>query len=262
MKRLLKLRRTAVTAALVIAMSALPAAAYEKVPVSLNGAETALDARLIDSTTYVPLEESVSLLSEATGVEIAVDAVPEEMCVTARGRYIGGSENLELDGRVFVPVRSVAKVYGSDVWWDEQTRSVSLTAHENNGIAPGDEFYIADEVEWLSRIIYAEAGVEPFAGKILVGNVVLNRARSGEFPDTIYDVIFDRKFGVQFTPTVNGMIWRTPSAECVAAAKIVLDGYSLSEEAIYFLDPDIATNFWIPNNRPYLFRVGGHEFYS
>ena len=262
MKKLLKARRAAITAAAAIALLAFPAAAYEKVPVSLNGAETTLDARLVGDTTYVPLEETVSLLSEATGAEIAVDAVPEEMCVTARGRYIGGSENLELDGRVFVPVRSVAKVYGSDVEWDAATCSVSLTASENDGISPSSEYYIADEVEWLSRIIYAEAGVEPFAGKILVGNVVLNRVRSDEFPDTIYDVIFDRKFGVQFTPTVNGMIWRTPSADCVAAAKIVLDGYSLSDNALYFLDPDIATNFWIPNNRPYLFRVGGHEFYS
>lgn len=248
-------------ALMIAAALILPAAAYERVAVSLNGRETALDARLIGDTTYVPLDESTKLLGEAIGTDIAVEAIPEEICVSARGRYIGGSENLELDGIVFVPVRSIAKIFCAEVGWNDN-RSVELTAYENSGITPGDEFYIADEVEWLSRIIYAEAGIEPFAGKVLVGNVVLNRVRSDEFPDTIYDVIFDRKFGVQFTPTVNGMIWRTPSAACVTAAKLCLDGFSLSDKAMYFLDPDIATNFWITDNRPFLFKVGGHAFYE
>ena len=250
------------TALLIAALTALPAAAYERIPISLNGVDTSLDARLIGTTTYVSLTEASALLGEATGADPKVRAIPEEMCVTARGRYIGGSENLDIDGEVFVPIRSVAKAYCASVDWQEATRSVELRASENDGIVPGDEYYIADEVEWLSRIIYAEAGIEPFAGKILVGNVVLNRVRSSEFPDTIYDVIFDRKYGVQFTPTVNGMIWRTPSAACIAAAKICLDNFSLSDEALYFLDPDIATNFWIPQNRPFLMKVGGHEFYG
>ena len=85
---------------------------------------------------------------------------------------------------------------------------------------------------------------------------------SDEFPNTIYDVIFDRKYGVQFSPVANGSIWNTPNADSVAAAKICLDAYYLSRDALYFLNPDLATNFWIPNNRDFLIKVGGHEFYS
>ena len=48
--------------------------------------------------------------------------------------------------------------------------------------------------------------------------MVLNRVRSELFPDTIYAVIFDRKNGVQFTPTVNGMIYRAPDGEAIIAA--------------------------------------------
>ena len=248
-----------------IGMAALltfPAAAYERVALSLNGSDTKLDARLIGSTTYVDIDEISCILSEATGAtpEIAADA--GENYISARGRFIGGSENLGLDGKLFVPVRSVARIFNADVKWQDQPRAVGLTVSENPGISSGDDFYIQDEVEWLSRIIYAEAGAEPFNGKVLVGNVVLNRMRSDEFPDTIYDVIFDRKFGVQFSPVANGSIWNDPDSDSVIAAKLCLDGYSLSTEAIYFLNPDIATNFWIPQNRKFLLKVGGHEFYS
>ena len=39
---------------------------------------------------------------------------------------------------------------------------------------------------------------EPMKGKIAVGNVVLNRVRSSAYPNTIYGVIFDKRFGIQF----------------------------------------------------------------
>lgn len=259
-----KKRLAALSFALAITAAALctPASAYEAVPIRINGMEADIDARLIGTTTYVELEQTSRLLTAATGAYPVIEAEPGELYITSRGRYLGGSENLTIDGRTFVPVRSAAKAYCTEVEWQEQSRSVDLLAEPNSGIEPGSEYYIDDEVKWLSRIIYAEAGAEPFAGKILVGNVVLNRMFSDEFPDTVYDVIFDRKYGVQFTPIANGSIWNTPNSDSIAAAKICLDAYYLSRDALYFLNPDLATNFWIPNNRPFLMKVGGHEFYS
>ncbi len=259
MKKLL----TGIIAALLLAFP-VSAADFVPVTVRLNGEAVPLDAGLVETTTYVELDRISEILGRVTGVDAEISADDGDIYVSSRGRCLGGSENFTENGKTYVPIRSVTTIFGSELVWhdDENGYSIDLTAAENPGISPGGEFYIQDEVDWLARIIYAEAGAEPFAGKVLVGNVVLNRMRSDEFPDTIYDVIFDTKFGVQFSPVANGSIWNTPDADCVAAAKICLEGYSLSTEAIYFLNPDIATNFWIPNNRPYLFRVGGHEFYS
>lgn len=237
-------------------------AAYEPVAVRVNGSESGLDARLIDSTTYVGLDEAGRMLSEAAGVSIGIDAAEGDCYITARGRYIGGSDCLSIDGAIYVPIRSLAKVYNASVEWRDETRSVDILISANDGIEYGGGYYIADEVYWLSRIISAEAQGEPMPGKILVGNVVLNRMFSDEFPNTIYDVIFDRKYGVQFTPIVNGMIYREPTEESVIAAKICLDAYYISRDALYFLNPSIATNFWIPANRPYITSVGCHDFYS
>ena len=99
-------------------------------------------------------------------------------------------------------------------------------------------------------------------GQIAVGNVVLNRVRSEQFPNTIYEVIFDRAYGVQFTPTANGTIYCEPDEEAIIAAKLCLEGYTLSEGILYFLNPALSSNFWVPNNRDYVMTIAGHDFYS
>ena len=121
--------------------------------------------------------------------------------------------------------------------------------------------YDADEVYWLSRIISAEAKGEPMKGQIAVGNVVLNRVRSSAYPNTIYGVIFDRKHGTQFSPVSFGTIYQKPTASAEIAAKICLEGYSLSEDILFFLNPRASTNFWIVKNRPFAFTIGNHDFY-
>ena len=99
-------------------------------------------------------------------------------------------------------------------------------------------------------------------GQIAVGNVVMNRVRHRDYPHTIYGVIFDRKYGVQFSPVLDGSIYQTPTYSSTLSAKIVLEGFSLSEDALFFLAPKIAQSDWIVNHRTYLFTVGNHDFYK
>ena len=118
-----------------------------------------------------------------------------------------------------------------------------------------------DAVYWLSRIIEAEAAGESLKGKVAVGEVILNRVRSDEFPNTIWTVIFDTKFGIQFEPVANGSIYNTPSAESIKAAKIALDGSNYVGKCLYFLNPRIAQSNWISKNRVYYTTIGNHDFY-
>lgn len=98
-------------------------------------------------------------------------------------------------------------------------------------------------------------------GKIAVANVVLNRVKSPLFANNIYDVIFDRNYGVQFTPILNGTIYNTPLGDSVVAAKRALRGENYASESLYFLNPRIATSSWIINNRTFFRRIGNHDFY-
>lgn len=168
--------------------------------------------------------------------------------------------NRNKGGRVYAPVTELAEMLSAKVDWNPQTRSVTVTGG-GQAIASADSFYSSEDLYWLSRIISAESRGESFMGKCGVGNVVLNRAASSQFPDTVKEVVFDTKFGVQFSPISNGSIYNDPTADSVMAAKAVLDGFKKVDSALYFLNPRTATNSWIINNRRFCTRIGNHDFY-
>ncbi|AOY75280.1 cell wall hydrolase [Clostridium formicaceticum] len=118
-------------------------------------------------------------------------------------------------------------------------------------------------VYWLSRIIHAEAGAEPYTGKVAVGNVVLNRVHSREFPNTIYNVIFEYYKNIpQFSPVADGTIYNTPSQESIQAAHDALSGSRPVGNSTYFFNPNKATGQWIVANKRYVTRIGNHVFYQ
>ena len=163
------------------------------------------------------------------------------------------------DGKMYIPVRILAKALSLDVEW------VAPSGVKLSGVAKGlvsaEEYYRSDDLYWLSRIISAESRGEPLLGQIAVGNVVLNRRRSPDYPSTIYGVIFDRKYGVQFSPVKDGSIYMTPTYSSVLAAKICLEGISVSDKVLFFMQPEISTSSWIVNNRKYAFTIANHYFF-
>ena len=247
-------------------------------PVSVTlGGSVILDgeAQIIGSTTYVPLRKfcdamgwcnikwngATQTATVSTGT-LTVSAKQNALYISANGRYFYTVDKiLNLDGSLWVPIRPLAKAYSLDLEWDGATRTVRLTK-TGQSLVSGSSFYKSDEVLWLARIIQAEAGGEPFLGKIAVGNVVLNRVASPQYPNTIWGVIFDRKHGTQFSPVSFGTIYNTPSEQSVIAAKLCLEGYSITTRALFFMNPRLSTSSWISDSRPYLFTIGKHDFYA
>jgi N-acetylmuramoyl-L-alanine amidase len=247
-------------------------AANTKIPVQMGS--TMLDGVLIEEKTYVSLvdfgqavDPNSQLISTAGGIHkisargITVSAQLWNSYIEANGRCFYTDTNCRMiDGELYVPIRPLAYVFNVDVKWNDATRSILLI--DNGGVCKsGDSVYWEGAVLWLSRIIYAESRGEPLLGKIAVGNVIMNRMRSPQFPNTIYSVIFDRKYGTQFTPVATGAIYNIPTDECVRAAKMVLEGTSVSQSVLYFMNPRIATSSWISKNREYAFSIGNHAFY-
>lgn len=58
-----------------------------------------------------------------------------------------------------------------------------------------------DEIELLALVTMAEAEAEPEEGQRLVIDAILNRVDSPYFPDTVYDVVYQKN---QFTSMWNG----------------------------------------------------------
>jgi len=249
-------------------------AGERNVSVYVNGQRYGGRAFLSGSVTYVGIREfsmhmgvsSVSWNSERKTATVKSDSLSlsarnANLYITANGRYLwAGSGVIIRNGTMYVPLRTLAKAFGCSVSWNAADFSASVTG--GGAIVSGDGFYNSESLYWLSRIIHAEASGESLLGKVAVGTVVLNRVASPEFPNSIHGVIFDKKNGVQFTPVANGAINCTPSEESVIAAKLCLDGASISDKALFFINEALAQSSWVSDNRPFLIAVGNHKFYA
>lgn len=255
----------------VTALLAAPAfAVTERLDVGGRNLWSRAGAYMVGNTTYVSLRTIAEVLApnaEVTwsggaahirGSGVEVTAVPGQKYLTANDRafYIPDGVRLVND-RVMVPVRAIAGALGGAVDWSAKG---GVTVAKGSG-RPGKAPYTADELYWMARIISAESRGESLRGKIAVGTVVLNRVASGEFPNDVKSVIFDTKWGVQFTPVANGTVYKEPTAESVLAAKLVLDGGREAGDSLYFIAPSLTSNRWVMENRPYVTTIGVHWFY-
>ncbi len=118
--------------------------------------------------------------------------------------------------------------------------------------------YSSSDYNLLARLISAEARGEPYSGQVAVGAVVLNRVEHPSFPDTISSVIYQNG---AFSCLDDGQFWKEVTESSYKAARDALNGLDPSGGAIYYFNPDTATNKWIWS-RPLIVKIGKHRFCS
>ena len=248
--------------------------AYSRIGIRYGGEQMASDVRMINGTPYVAVRSffdeiggmtvtynSSSRVLNVKGAGFEMDVIDGSNVIYANGRTLFSMTPSALmsDGSMYAPISSVAKAIGLTYSYDGGIASLRGTVKP---ITHGSVYYREDAVYWLSRIISAESRGESLLGQIAVGSVVMNRVDSSLYPSTIWGVIFDKKYGVQFSPILDGSIYSEPVASATVAAKICLEGFNVNKEALFFLYPRASTSSWIPNNREYLFSIGKHDFYA
>ena len=137
----------------------------------------------------------------------------------------------------------------------------SITLAENPTLMSDEDY------DMLLRIVEAEAGSEDIKGRVLVANVIMNRMKSDDFPNTVTEVVWDNSDGVpQFSPTYDGRINEvTVSDETKEAVKQALKGTDYSEGALFFIQKSAAEAHnikWFEKDLRKLFKYGVHEFYT
>lgn len=106
----------------------------------------------------------------------------------------------------------------------------------------------------LANLIYCEAGGEPYAGKLAVGAVVINRVLSSKFPDSVVGVIYQNK---QFSPVASGRLQlalasNLADSSCYQAADEAMSGVTNVGSCVFFRTPiEGLTGI----------SIGGHIFY-
>ena len=242
--------------------------------VSVGGIKLSEPAVVMNNTLYLPLRAFANSLGNAT---VTYNKATRTATLSMPGLYLTATDAgfvtyandrplfsfspnvLMSNGKMYIPASALMKATGVSII--SETSGAVRISGTYKALASASQFYREDEVYWLSKIISAESKGESLIGQIAVGDVILNRVKSPLYPNTIYGVIFDRKYGVQFSPTLDGTIYRDASYTSVLAAKICLEGTSLSDNALFFLNPRAAESNWIVKSREYAYSIGGHDFY-
>lgn len=118
--------------------------------------------------------------------------------------------------------------------------------------------YTSSDTQLLARAVNGEARGEPYEGQVAVAAVILNRVKHSSFPNTISGVIYQPG---AFTAVSDGQI-NVPIATgstVYKACQDAINGWDPSGGAIYYFNPDTATNSWIWS-RQHIITIGKHRF--
>lgn len=114
-----------------------------------------------------------------------------------------------------------------------KTTAAEVTTVESKTTEVVEEkpLYTDEELYVLSHVINGEAEGCSWEEKLWVGSVVLNRVSSHRYPDTIYDVVFDKG---QYACTWDGNYDKEPIQESVDAAIYLLENGSVLPKYVIF----------------------------
>ena len=108
--------------------------------------------------------------------------------------------------------------------------------------------YTEEEIYLLAQCVEAEAGYydNHDVSQRYITQVILNRVRSGQFPNNIRDVIYQKSGDTpQFSVAYNGMIDRDVELETLASVySVLIYGTDLPEYVLYFYGSSLTEN-WV-----------------
>jgi len=123
-----------------------------------------------------------------------------------------------------------------------------VSADENIVIVPDVKedvkTYTDEELNMLSRIIFAEAGSDWITDEhqLAVGSVVLNRMADSRFPNTMKDVIFQEG---QYACTWDGNYYKDPNERAVNNAKYLLEnGVTIPSNVVWQSQEKQGKGLW------------------
>ncbi len=187
----------------------------------------------------LPINQRIELTA---GFELRLDWLLPGLSTAVEGRLVPA--NLVGEGNRLAPFLGFALHYGFT--------PVTLRAPRN----------VDRDLYLLAKLIRAEAEGEPYEGQVAVGAVVMNRVKSRQFPNTIYDVIYQPG---QFS-CLPKLATIEPDAQSLQAAREAMAGRDPSRGAIFYYNPRLASRegarFFKTAKLTPTVTIGNHEFFK
>ncbi len=165
------------------------------------------------------------------------------------------------------PVQAGESLYSlSERYGVSKTSIQRINELDTKMIEAGDTLTIpasisAEERELLASLVYAEAKGEPYAGKVAVAKVVLNRVDHPDYPNSVHDVITQvtETGHYAFSPVLDGAIHNEPDYESRKAVNEAITLRGQGQQSLYFYNPATATSNWV-STREQTIVIGNHIF--
>lgn len=190
-------------------------------------------------------------------------------------------ENIEDDADVAIDKKELKEEDTEDVKKVVKKEVKKVVKKEVKEKVEEEVNYTNAELRLLSCLIFAEAGNQSYKGKLAVANIVINRSNSNIFwhVDTIKEVIYDKKWSIQFSVIREGSSGISPMdralniydtkkypndsskenmSECIKATKAALNGENNIGSYLYFS----ANSSYFGQKYSNHVIIGGHIFYN
>lgn len=192
-------------------------------------------------------------LAVAAGLIVSMSAFTltnQSNAATTTHKVQHGETYWKISNKLGVPVTSLMQA--------NHTTNSKLYAGQTL-VIPNSTVSAADK-ELMARLVHAEAGGEPYAGKVAVATVILNRLKSPNFPNTIKGVIYQVESGhYAFTPVQDGRIKLPADADSKRAVNEAIAFSGKGKGSLYFYNPKTAKSKWI-FSRHVTVTIGHHRF--
>lgn len=224
----------------------------ENVETDIQGEEAAEEPETVEEAPEESAVENAEADSESAREELTTEEADSESA---------GEESTAEDA----DLESVAEdTESTEEPAMEEAAQEEIAAEESPAEESEDHQGLAEqEYQVLLKIVEAEAGGEDSTGRLLIANVIMNRVRSGRFPNTITEVVYQRCSGrAQFSPVSDGRIDRVSvSPETVEAVARAMNGEDLSAGALYFRSV-YSNSGWFDRALHRVLEHGNHIFYT
>ncbi|MEH7156744.1 cell wall hydrolase [Neobacillus drentensis] len=189
----------------------------------------------------------------ATGLILSMSAVTltgTTEAATTTHQVQSGETYWKIAAKYGVTVNSLLKA---------NNKTSNLLYAGTNLIIPNSTITAAEK-DLMARLVRAEAVGEPYAGKVAVATVILNRVASPDFPNTVKSVIYEKSNGYYaFTPVKNGTINKAADAVSKKAVNEALAFRGQGNGSLFFYNPKTAVSKWV-YSRPVTVTIGNHRF--
>lgn len=171
------------------------------------------------------------VVSEQSKVEDLVNDTSNSITSYAGAISEKEKEALAYEARLIANQNTIAALK-DQLAKEEELARLSATMKKRN---LSEVSFAGSDRDLLAAIIQCEAGGEPYAGKIAVGAVIMNRVCSGAFPDTVVGVVYQPG---QFQPVRSGRLAirlaEGANDECYRAADEVMAGANNIGNCLFF----------------------------